>query len=107
MLAASRQTFAFARDSALPFSNWLYRMNSYTKTPINTVWFDAILAMIMGLLVFAGPAAISGVFSLGIVALYLAYSIPITVRFTGGQPFKPGPFNLGFFVRLNTCRASV
>lgn len=82
-------------------------MNSYTKTPVNTVWFDAIGAIIMGLLVFAGPAAISGVFSLGIVALYFAYCIPITVRFTGGQPFKPGPFNLGVFVCLNTNTVSI
>ena len=37
VLAASRQTFAFSRDGALPFSRWLYRMNSFTKTPVNTV----------------------------------------------------------------------
>ncbi|KAI0790897.1 amino acid permease-domain-containing protein [Abortiporus biennis] len=30
VLAASRQSFAFSRDGALPFSNWLYRMNKYT-----------------------------------------------------------------------------
>ncbi len=37
VLAASRQTFAFSRDGALPLSGWLYRMNGYTKTPVNTV----------------------------------------------------------------------
>ncbi|KAF8152805.1 APC amino acid permease [Pholiota molesta] len=95
LLAASRQTFAFSRDSALPFSNWLYRMNSYTKTPVNTVWFDAILSLALGLLVFAGSQAINAVFALSVTGLYYAYSVPIVVRFTGDNDFKPGPFNLG------------
>lgn len=37
VLAASRQTFAFSRDGALPFSSILYRINKTTKTPVNTV----------------------------------------------------------------------
>ncbi|THH07201.1 hypothetical protein EW145_g3543 [Phellinidium pouzarii] len=44
LLASSRQVFAFSRDGALPFSGVLYRMNSHTKTPVNTVWFSAFLA---------------------------------------------------------------
>ena len=43
VLAASRQTFAFSRDGALPFSGWLYRMNSYTGTPVNTVSTSSLL----------------------------------------------------------------
>ncbi|KAF9006941.1 amino acid transporter [Cyathus striatus] len=95
LLAASRQTFAFSRDSALPFSNWLYRMNGYTKTPVNTVWFDAILALALGLLVFAGDQAINAVFAISVTGLYIAYAIPIVARFTGDNDFKPGPFNCG------------
>ena len=71
LLAASRQSFAFSRDGALPFSNWLYRMNGYTKTPVNTVWFVAILAMLLGLLAFAGTSAINAVFALSVTALYV------------------------------------
>ncbi|KAF8961614.1 amino acid/polyamine transporter I [Flammula alnicola] len=97
LLAASRQTFAFSRDKALPFSGWLYRMNSYTETPVNTVWFDAILAIALGLLVFAGNQAINAVFALSVTGLYYAYSVPIAVRFIGDNDFKPGPFNLGIF----------
>ncbi|KAI0341281.1 APC amino acid permease [Trametopsis cervina] len=97
VLAASRQTFAFARDGALPFSHWLYRMNSYTKTPVNTVWFTCGFAVALGLLAFAGTQAINAVFSLSVVALYIAYSIPIAARYLGTNAFKPGPFNLGWF----------
>jgi len=97
LLAASRQSFAFSRDGALPFSNYLYRMNSYTKTPVNTVWFSAICAALLGLLAFAGPAAISAIFSVSVVGLYVAYSIPIVARFafSSTNDFKPGPFYLG------------
>jgi len=96
VLAASRQSFAFARDGALPFSGWLYRMNRYTRTPINTVAFTSALAICLGILAFAGEQAIGAVFSLGVAALYIAYSIPMAGRLFGNK-MKPGPFNLGIF----------
>ncbi|KIJ60463.1 hypothetical protein HYDPIDRAFT_98646 [Hydnomerulius pinastri MD-312] len=97
VLAASRQSFAFARDGALPFSSILYRMNSFTGTPVNTVWFVAIIAIILGLLAFAGTLAINAIFAISVTALYVAYSIPIAARFIFKNNFKPGPFNLGVF----------
>ncbi|KAH9856381.1 APC amino acid permease [Lenzites betulinus] len=97
VLAASRQSFAFSRDGALPFSNWLYRMNSYTKTPVNTVWFVAAFSILLGLLAFAGDSAINAIFSMSIVALYIAYAIPIAARYLGTNDFAPGPFTLGIF----------
>jgi len=97
LLAASRQTFAFSRDSALPFSTWLYRMNGYTKTPVNTVVFDGLIALLLGLLVFAGTQAINAIFGISIVGLYIAYAIPIAARFLGTNNFQPGPFSLGVF----------
>ncbi|KAF5314690.1 hypothetical protein D9611_007004 [Ephemerocybe angulata] len=95
LLGASRQTFAFSRDGALPFSGWLYQISGYTKTPVNSVWYDAILAIVMGLLVFAGDQAINAAFALSVTALYIAYAIPIAARFMGENDFKPGPFYLG------------
>ncbi|KAF9238374.1 amino acid/polyamine transporter I [Melanogaster broomeanus] len=97
VLAASRQSFAFARDGALPFSSILYRMNSFTGTPVNTVWFVAAISIILGLLAFAGPAAINAIFAISVTALYIAYSIPIAARFIFTNDFKPGPFSLGAF----------
>jgi amino acid transporter len=95
LLAGSRQIFAFSRDGALPLSGWLYRINRYTQTPVNTVWMDAFLALLLGCLVFAGSQAIDAVFALSITALYVAYSIPITARIVSRTSFKPGPFNIG------------
>jgi len=97
LLAGSRQIFAFSRDRALPLSGFLYRINSYTQTPVNTVWFDVIFAIILGCLVFAGPQAINAVFALSVTALYVAYSIPFSLRVLGRANFKPGPFSLGIW----------
>ncbi|KAI0258155.1 amino acid/polyamine transporter I [Gloeopeniophorella convolvens] len=97
MLAASRQSFAFARDGALPFSGWLYRMNKFTKTPVNTVWFCAAGSIGLGALAFAGTQAINAVFAISITALYVAYSIPIAARWIWRKEngWVPGPFSLG------------
>lgn len=90
---------------ALPFSNYLYRMNTYTKTPVNTVWFCALLSLALGLLAFAGPQAINAVFAISVTGLYIAYAIPIVARFTGDNEFKPGPFTLGVFVSRSVIPA--
>ena len=89
-----------ARDGALPFSGWLYRMNRFTKTPVNTVWFCAFGSISLGALVFAGTQAINAVFSISITALYVAYSIPISARWIWRKHngWAPGPFSLGAWV---------
>ena len=98
LTVSSRQNFAFARDGALPFSRSLYRINPRTRTPVNCVWAAAFVAALLGLLAFAGAAAIGAVFTLGVVAQYVSDSIPIAARHLGGRDFKPGPFYLGAFV---------
>lgn len=95
LLVGSRQTFAFSRDGALPLSRYLYRINGYTKTPVNTVWFDAILVLVIGLLAFVSTQAINAVFTVAVTASYVAYITPITTRFAFKNNFKPGPFHLG------------
>jgi amino acid transporter len=82
-------------------------MSKFTKTPVNTVLFDAFFSLLLGLLAFAGPQAINAVFAISVTALYVAYAIPIVARFVGDNDFQPGPFTLGVFVRTTlerTCR---
>ena len=73
-------------------------MNSYTGTPVNTVWFSVVTAALLGALTFAGAQATNAVFAVSIAALYVAYAIPIMARFVFENDFKPGPFDLGVFV---------
>ncbi|KAI8986825.1 APC amino acid permease [Trametes punicea] len=97
LVATSRQTFAFARDRGLPFSGYIYKINNRTKTPVNAVWASVFIALLLGLLAFAGPSANSAIFSLAIAGQYTAFSLPIASRFLGGREWVPGPFNLGRF----------
>ncbi|KAK7472490.1 hypothetical protein VKT23_000605 [Stygiomarasmius scandens] len=95
LIATSRQIFAFSRDGALPMSKMLYRISPLTGTPINAVCLGAVIAALWGLLSFAGVAAVTAVFTSGVVCQYLCYCTPVISRFIGGQKFTPGPFYLG------------
>ena len=94
--------FAFSRDGALPFSNWLYHINIRTRTPVRCVWAGGLGAALLGLIAFAGPVAISAIFTVGVIGQYVANSIPIMARWLGGYKLQRGPFDLGIFVRLRT-----
>ncbi|KAG2073079.1 hypothetical protein BDR04DRAFT_1095568 [Suillus decipiens] len=97
LLVGSRQTFAFARDSGLPFTRYLYRINSYTRTPVNPLLLDALLALVIDLLAFASTQVIDAMFTLTVMSPYISYIILILTRFAFKNDFKPGPFNLEKF----------
>jgi len=92
-MTSSRQTFAFARDGALPGSRYLYRVNRRTQTPVN-LWLGAFVGYLLGPLAFAGPAAIGAIFSLGVGAQYGAYIIPIGSRLFFKNDFRPEPLSI-------------
>ncbi|EPE02580.1 amino acid permease [Ophiostoma piceae UAMH 11346] len=96
MVAASRVTFAYARDGCFPLSDFWARVNPHTKTPVNAVWFNTFIGCLILLLLFAGGTAIDAIFSIGAIGAFVAFTIPITIRtFFVGDRFRPGPWNLG------------
>ncbi|KAK4556951.1 hypothetical protein LTR86_005932 [Recurvomyces mirabilis] len=96
IIAGSRVIYAYSRDGALPGSRWWKQVNKYTKTPVNALWFDLGINALLGLLMFASPVAIGAVFSIGAIAQYTAFTIPIALRLTAASnKFRPGPWNLG------------
>lgn len=98
MVAASRVTFAYARDGCFPASHIIKRVNRHTHTPVNAVWFNTIIGILMTLLIFAGEIAIGAIFSIAAVAAFVAFTVPIFIRvFFVGNRFRPGPWNLGRF----------
>lgn len=98
MLAASRVTYAYARDNCFPLSRYWKRVNSQTQTPVNAVVFNTVLGILMCLLMLAGEVAIGALFSVGGIAQFFAFAIPITIRvFFVGDRFRKGPWHLGPF----------
>ncbi|KAI0195745.1 amino acid permease [Xylaria flabelliformis] len=98
MVAASRVCFAYARDDCFGvISKPLKRVNKYTKTPVNAVWFNTFVGILLLLLIFGGTA-ISAIFSIGAIAAFVAFSIPIFIKIAFVRnKFRRGPWHLGPF----------
>jgi amino acid transporter len=98
MIAASRVTFAYARDDCFPLSNIWKKVNNTTQTPVNAVWFNCVIGILTLLLIFGGELAIGALFSIGAIAAFVAFTTPIFIRvFFVGNRFRAGPWNLGKF----------
>jgi amino acid transporter len=98
MVAASRVCFAYARDDCFGvLSRWLKQVNPTTLTPVNAVWFNTALGVLLLLLMFGG-AAIDAIFSIGAIGAYIAFTTPIFIKvvFVGNR-FRRGPWHLGAF----------
>ncbi|GAQ06680.1 uncharacterized amino-acid permease C584.13 [Aspergillus lentulus] len=98
MVAASRVTYAYARDDCFPLSRIWKKVNERTKTPVNAVILNTVLGILMCLLILAGDVAIGALFSIGAIAQFVAFAIPISIRvFFVGNRFQKGPWHLGPF----------
>jgi len=98
MVAASRVTFAYARDNCFPFSRYWAMVNPITRTPVNAVWLNCAVGILLTLLLFGGTTSIGAIFSVGAIAAFVAFTIPITIRtFFVGNRFRRGPWHLGKF----------
>jgi amino acid transporter len=97
--SASRMTFAFSRDGAVPGHN-LWRRLSANKTPSWAVLFVVVFAGIITIPAYF-PAkngvlvAFLAVTSISVIGLYIAYTIPVYLRWRMGDAFVPGPWTLG------------
>ncbi|KAM0813006.1 putative Amino-acid permease [Seiridium cardinale] len=98
MVAASRVCFAYARDDCFgALSRPLKKVNRHTQTPVNAVWFNTSIGIVLNLLIFGG-VAIGAIFSIGAIAAYVAFAVPILIKtiFVGNK-FRRGPWHLGWF----------
>jgi amino acid transporter len=99
LTSTSRMMYAFARDGGLPFSRALKRVSPRYRTPVNAIWWGAILSIIATLY---GDAFV--VLSTGCaVFLYISYVMPIAAGLLAeikGSWSKKGPFTLGAASKL-------
>ncbi|MEO6880044.1 MAG: amino acid permease [Mycobacteriaceae bacterium] len=99
LTSASRMTFAFSRDGGIPGSSRLSRVNARTRVPANAVIFVAVVGVIITLpalkSVGGTPVAFYAVVSVAVIGLYLAFLIPIWLRWRMGDAFTPGSWTNG------------
>ncbi|KAF2657637.1 amino acid transporter [Lophiostoma macrostomum CBS 122681] len=99
LVAVSRQSWAFSRDGALPFSSYFKKVSVRLGfIPARAVWGCVVVALVLGLLCLIAPAAANALFSLAVAANNVAWGTPILCRLVWGQKkFKPGPVYTGRF----------
>jgi amino acid transporter len=103
MTSTTRMLFAFSRDGAVPGGRYWRTLNA-NKVPVYGVIASAVIALIITLpaLVTVNipgigpePIAFFAVVTIGVVGLYLAFAIPIFLRWRAGSSFTPGNWTLG------------
>ncbi|HEY2715942.1 MAG TPA: amino acid permease [Solirubrobacterales bacterium] len=103
LTSASRMCFAFSRDNGFGKgpSSVLRRVND-KRVPVYAVLMMAALALIITLPALKGksngeavPFAFYAVVSITVIGLYIAYVIPIFLRWRKGAAFQTGPWNNG------------
>jgi amino acid transporter len=106
LTSASRMTFAFSRDGAIPGSTLWSKVNA-KKVPVNAVLFVTVIAGLITLPALIEvnfgtkdapiilPTAFYAVVSVAVIGLYLAFAIPIYLRWKIGDAFEPGGWTNG------------
>ncbi|QSS51294.1 hypothetical protein I7I53_06582 [Histoplasma capsulatum var. duboisii H88] len=97
MLADTRMTYAFARDDALPFSEFFAKVNPYTLTPVNAVWFVVFFSICLNCIAIGSTQTATAIFNITAPALDLSYIAVILAHqlYKNKVRFIEGPFTLG------------
>ncbi|KAI9166424.1 amino-acid permease [Paramyrothecium foliicola] len=94
--AASRATWAFARDGAIPGSGWWVKVNHKLDVPLNAMMLSMVVQIILGVIYFGSAAAFNAFSGVGVICLTASYAVPIAISlFTGRKQVREGQFYLG------------
>jgi choline transport protein len=85
LTATSRTAWAFARDSALPFSNYFTHISGSEHVPARMIVLVTILQGLVGLLYLGSYTAFNAVLSMAILGVYVSYLLPIVYMITYGR----------------------
>ena len=99
LTSCARMIYAFSRDGGIPGSAKLSQISS-NKAPKNAVLTSAVIGIIITLPALwksptGAPTAFYAVVSVAVIGLYLAFAIPIFLRWRHPEKFVAGPWTLG------------
>lgn len=78
-VAASRTTWAFARDDAIPFARVWSRVNDRLGVPVWALALVTGVEMLLALINLGSSSAFTAFVSVGVIALAVSYAIPIGI----------------------------
>ena len=95
--AASRATWSFARDKALPFHATFARIDTrFHELPLNAFLLCIAVQAALGLIFLGSSAAFNAFVGVEVMCLGASYAIPVTVLLAGGgKGVADAPYALG------------
>lgn len=78
-VAASRCTWAFARDNAIPFARLWAKIDDRHGSPIWALALTTFIQMLLGLINLGSSSAFLAFVSVGVISLAVSYGIPIAI----------------------------
>ena len=96
--AASRCTWAFARDGAIPGASLWKQVNVSLGLPFNAMMLSMVVQIALGCIYFGSVAAYNAFSGVGVIFLTISYAIPIAISLCTGRTHLQGaPFHMGTF----------
>jgi amino acid transporter len=94
--AASRMMFAFSRDGAVPGGRVLRRVSTRNRVPVFAVCAIAVLSWALMIPTYWNNTVgyLVGT-SIAVIGLYIAYGVPIYLRWRAGDAFERGAWSTG------------
>jgi amino acid transporter len=94
--SASRMMFAFSRDRAIPGHQLWRKVSPRERVPVNSVWAICVLAWALMLPTLKNPVIGYAVgTSIAVIGLYIAFVLPIFLRWRAKDKFETGAWHLG------------
>ena len=85
-VVASRCTWAFARDAALPGgARFWAHVDARHGTPVRALALVTAVEMLLGLIYLGSSTAFNAFVSVGVIALAVSYGIPIAISMRAGR----------------------
>jgi amino acid transporter len=98
LTAASRCTYAFARDGAIPGYKLWRRVNKKLDMPLEALALSTVIDCLLGCIYFGSSAAFNSFTGVATICLSTSYAVPVVVNlFQRRAPVKSSPYPLGKF----------
>lgn len=104
--AASRATWAFARDKAIPGHHIFSKVNTRLgDVPVNAFLLSTTIQVLLGLIYLGSASAFNAFVGVAVFCLGSSYAMPVAVSLANGRrDVQNAPFSLGKFgVFLNSA----
>ncbi|KAJ6554339.1 amino acid transporter [Mycena capillaripes] len=96
--AASRATWAFARDAAIPFHQIFSKVNKHLAggIPLNAILLSTVIQLLLGLIYLGSSAAFNAFVGVAVMCLGSSYAMPVAISLSNGRKdMLDSPFRLG------------